>query len=57
VERLGGIPEKCLAGTKVLIYTEENNLIEGVIGTKAHHLPPPRRRGAKLFQSKKYTLI
>jgi len=44
VERLGGIPEKCLAETKVLIYTEENNLIEGVIGTKAHHLTPQEEK-------------
>nr|WP_106779220.1 M20/M25/M40 family metallo-hydrolase [Lysinibacillus timonensis] len=39
VERLGGIPEKSLAGTEIVIQTETGTY-QGVIGTKSHHVTP-----------------
>jgi len=38
IEKIGGIPEKILSGCKVLVKTRSGNLVEGVIGTKSHHL-------------------
>jgi len=38
VERLGGIPEKAIASTRVIVLTEDDKKIEGVIGVKSHHL-------------------
>lgn len=39
-ERLGGIPEKVLPATRVLVEGEEGTLTQGLIGTKAHHVTP-----------------
>ncbi|OMF59328.1 hypothetical protein BK139_13060 [Paenibacillus sp. FSL R5-0490] len=40
LERLGGIPEKSLAGTPIIIETE-NKTWQGVIGAKSHHVTKP----------------
>lgn len=40
IERLGGIPEKVLPGTRVLVENEDGEAIPGVIGMKAHHATP-----------------
>ena len=37
-ERLGGIPEKVLPGTRVLVESEDGSPTPGVIGIKAHHV-------------------
>ncbi|MHB1395069.1 MAG: M42 family metallopeptidase [Clostridia bacterium] len=38
LERVGGVPEKTLPSLKVVIQTETNGLIPGLIGVKSHHL-------------------
>ena len=38
VEKIGGIPEKILLGCKVLVRAEKGNFIEGIVGSKSHHL-------------------
>jgi putative aminopeptidase FrvX len=40
LERLGGIPEKVLPGTRVWILADDGRTVPGVIGVKAHHLTP-----------------
>src|SRR5690606_7282227 len=37
LERLGGIPEKSMAGQTLVIRVEEE-LLHGVVGTRSHHL-------------------
>lgn len=37
LERLGGIPEKVLPGTKISILSDADQLVTGVIGMKSHH--------------------
>ncbi len=44
VERLGGVPEKVVAGTPVLVGTEDGGTVPGVIGTKSHHVTPAEER-------------
>lgn len=43
VERLGGIPEKSLAGTEIIIETEKGSF-SGVVGTKSHHVTPQEEK-------------
>ena len=43
VERLGGIPEKSLAGTEVLIEVE-NQSWRGIVGTTSHHVTPQEQK-------------
>lgn len=43
LERVGGIPEKSLSGTKLIIQTNDSTF-EGVIGTKSHHLTTPSEK-------------
>ncbi len=38
VERVGGVSEKTLAATSVVVRNEKGILIEGVIGNKSHHV-------------------
>jgi len=38
VHRLGGIPERVLAGQAVSIYSDNGRTLPGVIGLKSHHL-------------------
>lgn len=37
VERLGGVPEKCLPSTSILVKNNNGKFFEGVIGNKSHH--------------------
>lgn len=37
VDRMGGIPEKVLPCLNVIIRSEHDNWVDGVIGSKAHH--------------------
>jgi putative aminopeptidase FrvX len=46
LERLGGIPEKVLPGTPVLVETEDGGTVPGVIGLKAHHATPAEEKYA-----------
>ncbi len=45
-ERLGGIPEKVLPGTRVLVESENATLLPGVIGIKAHHVTTAEEKRA-----------
>ena len=38
VEKIGGIPEKVLLGCKVLVRADKGSFIEGIVGSKSHHL-------------------
>lgn len=44
LERLGGIPEKVLPATPVVVETEDGRTVPGVIGNKAHHVTPPEEK-------------
>ena len=37
VERVGGVPEKSLPSTNVLVKNNNGKFYEGVIGSKSHH--------------------
>lgn len=41
VERVGGVPERILAASNVIVQTFSGDLIQGVIGFVSHHLTPP----------------
>lgn len=43
IERVGGVPEKCLQGQAVMVCGT-SELLPGVIGTRSHHLTPPEER-------------
>lgn len=43
IERVGGVPEKCLQGQAVTVWGA-HKLLPGVIGTRSHHLTPPEER-------------
>lgn len=43
-ERLGGISEKALPATEVLVQARDGKQYEGVIGVKAHHVTPPEEK-------------
>jgi putative aminopeptidase FrvX len=40
VTRLGGVPERILAGATIQIMTNTGTILNGVIGTISHHLTP-----------------
>jgi putative aminopeptidase FrvX len=44
VERVGGVPERVLAGQRVDVLSQSGELIPGVIGTKSHHLTEQEER-------------
>lgn len=44
LERLGGIPEKVLPATRVVVMSRRGDIIHGVIGVKAHHITPPEEK-------------
>ncbi len=44
VERLGGVPERALPALRVAVQTENGDLVQGVIGMKAHHATPPEEK-------------
>lgn len=41
VERVGGVPERILAASNVILQTSSGGVINGVIGFVSHHLTPP----------------
>lgn len=44
VDRLGGIPDKVLPGTELIIRSEDEFWHPGVFATKAHHATPPEEK-------------
>lgn len=44
IDRLGGIPEKVLAGIRVCIRTIQGGYVPGVIGNKSHHASAPEEK-------------
>ncbi|QVK19842.1 M42 family metallopeptidase [Mycoplasmatota bacterium] len=47
VERVGGVPEKVLPATEVIVENEDGEVFYGVVANKSHHLTP---------QSEKYVV-
>ncbi len=43
MHRLGGVPERVLPGTRVVVHTKGGDL-PGLVGLKSHHLTPPEER-------------
>jgi putative aminopeptidase FrvX len=43
LHRLGGVPERVLPGTRVVVHSRKGDL-PGIIGLKAHHLTPPEEK-------------
>jgi putative aminopeptidase FrvX len=41
IERVGGVPERVLAASNVVLQTISGKVINGVIGFVSHHLTPP----------------
>lgn len=41
IERVGGVPERILAGAKVVLQNTSGDLIQGLVGFVSHHLTPP----------------
>lgn len=41
IERVGGVPERILAASNVLLQAKGGKNVEGVIGFVSHHLTPP----------------
>ncbi len=46
VNRLGGIPERVLAGQAVAIHADHGQTLPAVIGLKSHHVTPPEEKYA-----------
>ena len=44
IDRLGGIPEKVLNSTEVQIQCRNGDMVNGVIGVKAHHVTPAEEK-------------
>lgn len=44
VERLGGIPEKVLPSTEIVVGCRDGSYVNGIIGVKAHHVTPPEEK-------------
>jgi putative aminopeptidase FrvX len=44
IVRLGGVPERILAGATIQIKTKSNKIINGVVGTISHHLTPDEKK-------------
>lgn len=44
IDRLGGIPEKVLAGIRICIRTLQGEYVPGVIGNKSHHASAPEEK-------------
>ncbi len=44
VNRLGGVPERVLAGRAVAIHSDDGRTLPGVIGLKSHHLTPAEEK-------------
>jgi putative aminopeptidase FrvX len=41
IERVGGVPERILAASNVILQTSSGKIVKGVIGFVSHHLTPP----------------
>jgi putative aminopeptidase FrvX len=41
IERVGGVPERILAASNVVLQAADGRLVNGLIGFVAHHLTPP----------------
>jgi putative aminopeptidase FrvX len=41
IERVGGVPERILAASNVILQTSPGKIVNGVIGFVSHHLTPP----------------
>jgi len=41
IERVGGVPERILAASNVILQTSTGKIVKGVIGFVSHHLTPP----------------
>ena len=41
IERVGGVPERILAASNVVLQTSSGKIVNGVIGFVSHHLTPP----------------
>jgi putative aminopeptidase FrvX len=41
IERVGGVPERILAASNVVLQAADGKLVNGLIGFVAHHLTPP----------------
>lgn len=41
IERVGGVPERILAASNVILQTTSGKIVNGVIGFVSHHLTPP----------------
>jgi putative aminopeptidase FrvX len=41
IERVGGVPERILAASNVILQTSSGKIVNGVIGFVSHHLTPP----------------
>jgi putative aminopeptidase FrvX len=41
IERVGGVPERILAATNVILQPKPGEIVNGVIGFVSHHLTPP----------------
>lgn len=53
MERLGGIPEKVLPSTEVLVGCRDGSYLNGVIGNKSHHVTPPEEK----YEVNKYNTL
>lgn len=44
IERVGGVPERILAASNVILQSHSGAIINGVIGFVSHHLTPPQEK-------------
>ena len=45
VDRMGGVPEKIVAATQVLVGTEDGSYVNGLIAAKSYHVQSAEERG------------
>ncbi len=44
VERVGGVPEKVLPSTEIVVGCRDGSYVNGVFGVKDHHVTPPEEK-------------
>lgn len=54
VERVGGVPERVLPGTNMVVMNERGQAVPCVVGSKAHHATPPEEKGLVLGVERLY---
>lgn len=54
VERVGGVPERVLPGTPMVVMNERGQAVPCVVGGKAHHATPQEEKGVVLGVDKLY---